>query len=77
MAILTDTDSLHALTVSYGPATNALGRKLAVRALNATSKFPEIINVVEGAGGSIPDITIRGNTFEDVFIFLTGEALRE
>jgi ABC-2 type transport system ATP-binding protein len=51
--------------------------KLAVRALNATSKLPEIINVVEGAGGSIPDITIRGNTLEDVFIFLTGDALRE
>ena len=77
MAILTDTDSLHALTVSYGPATNALGRKLAVRALNTTSKSPEIINVVEGAGGSIPNITIRGNAVEDVFIYLTGRALKE
>jgi hypothetical protein len=77
MAIPTDTDYLDALTVSCGPATNALRGKLAVRALNANSKSPEIINVVEDAGESIPDITIRGNTLEDVFIFLTGGALRE
>jgi ABC-2 type transport system ATP-binding protein len=51
--------------------------RLAVRALNATSKLTEIIEVVEGAGGSISDITIRGNTLEDVFIYLTGRALRE
>jgi ABC-2 type transport system ATP-binding protein len=51
--------------------------RLAVRALNATSKLPGIIDVVEGAGGKISDITIRGNTLEDVFIYLTGRALRE
>ena len=51
--------------------------RLAVRALNATSKLPKIIDVVEGAGAKISDITIRGNTLEDVFIYLTGRALRE
>jgi ABC-2 type transport system ATP-binding protein len=51
--------------------------RLAVRALNAASKLPGIIDVVEGAGGGISDITIRGNTLEDVFIYLTGRALRE
>jgi ABC-2 type transport system ATP-binding protein len=51
--------------------------RVAVRALNATSKLPEIIKVIEGAGGTVSDITIRGNTLEDVFIYLTGRALRE
>jgi ABC-2 type transport system ATP-binding protein len=51
--------------------------RVAVRALNATSKLPEIINLIESAGGKVSDITIRGNTLEDVFIFLTGRALRE
>lgn len=51
--------------------------RIAVRALNATSKLPELIALIEGAGGSVSDITIRGNTLEDVFIYLTGRALRE
>ncbi|MGZ4849081.1 MAG: ABC transporter ATP-binding protein [Halobacteriota archaeon] len=51
--------------------------RLVVSALNATSKLPKIIDVVEGAGGKISDITIRGNSLEDVFIYLTGRALRE
>jgi ABC-2 type transport system ATP-binding protein len=51
--------------------------RVAVRALNATSKLPELIDLVERAGGSVSDITIRGNTLEDVFIYLTGRALRE
>jgi ABC-2 type transport system ATP-binding protein len=51
--------------------------RIAVRALNATSMLPEIISSVEHAGGSVTDITIRGNTLEDVFIYLTGRALRE
>lgn len=77
MTIRTDTDCLDALTVSCGSATNALRGKLAVRALNATSMSPEIINVVDGTGRSISDITIRGNMLECVFIYLTGRALRE
>jgi ABC-2 type transport system ATP-binding protein len=59
-----------------GEAFELKGR-VAVRALNATSKLPKIIDAVEGVGGSISDITIRGNTLEDVFIYLTGRALRE
>ncbi|MGZ4891245.1 MAG: hypothetical protein ACXV5H_10615 [Halobacteriota archaeon] len=54
MAIPTDADCFYALTVSCGSETNALRGKLAVRALNATNKSPEIINVVEGAGGASP-----------------------
>jgi len=59
-----------------GEAFELKGR-VAVRALNATSKLPKIIDAVESVGGSISDITIRGNTLEDVFIYLTGRALRE
>jgi ABC-2 type transport system ATP-binding protein len=51
--------------------------RIAVRALNATSMLPELINLIEGAGGKVSDITIRGNTLDDVFIYLTGKALRE
>lgn len=51
--------------------------RVAVRALNATSRLPDVINLIEDAGGSVSDITIRGNTLEDVFIYLTGRALRE
>ena len=50
---------------------------VAVRALNATSKLPEILDLIAGAGGGVSDITIRGNTLEDVFISLTGRALRK
>jgi ABC-2 type transport system ATP-binding protein len=53
------------------------GGRLAVRALNATSRLADVIDLIEGAGGSVSDITIRGNTLEDVFIYLTGKALRE
>ena len=53
------------------------GGRVAVRALNATSRLADVIDLIEGAGGSVSDITIRGNTLEDVFIYLTGKALRE
>jgi len=51
--------------------------KVAVRALDATNKLPKVINTIESANGCVADITIRGNTLEDVFIYLTGRALRE
>ncbi|MGZ4908797.1 MAG: ABC transporter ATP-binding protein [Halobacteriota archaeon] len=51
--------------------------RIAVRALNATSRLPDVIDLIEGAGGKVSDISIRGNTLEDVFIYLTGRALRE
>jgi len=54
-----------------------LNGRVAVRALNATSRLPDVINLIESAGGSTSDITIRHNTLEDVFIYLTGRALRE
>lgn len=71
-AILQRVNSLNGIEEAY-----ELKGRVAVRALNATSKLPELIDLVEDAGGSVSDITIRGNTLEDVFIYLTGRALRE
>lgn len=51
--------------------------RVTVRALNATSKLPQMIDLIEGAEGRVLDISIRGNTLEDVFIYLTGRDLRE
>jgi ABC-2 type transport system ATP-binding protein len=54
-----------------------LNGKIAVRALDAASKLPKIINLVEGAGGRVEDISVRRNSLEDVFISLTGRTLRD
>jgi ABC-2 type transport system ATP-binding protein len=51
--------------------------RIIVRALDAANKLPGIVNCIESIGGNISDISIRGNTLEDVFIYLTGRALRE
>jgi ABC-2 type transport system ATP-binding protein len=51
--------------------------RIIVRALDAANKLPGIVNCIESVGGNISDISIRGNTLEDVFIYLTGRALRE
>ena len=51
--------------------------RVAVRALNAASRLPDVIALIESAGGRVSDVTIHGNTLEDVFISLTGRALRE
>jgi hypothetical protein len=56
---------------------NEFKGKIGVRASDATSKLPKIIDLVEGAGGSVSDITVRRNSLEEVFIALTGRALRE
>lgn len=51
--------------------------RVTVRALNATSKLPQMIDLIESSKGRVSDISIRGNTLEDVFIYLTGRDLRE
>jgi ABC-2 type transport system ATP-binding protein len=51
--------------------------KVTIRALNAASKLPQMIDLIESANGNVLDISIRGNTLEDVFIYLTGRDLRE
>jgi len=56
---------------------NEFKGRIIVRALDATNKLPEIVNCIESVGGNVSDISIRGNTLEDVFIYLTGRELRE
>ena len=54
-----------------------LNGKIVVRALDATSKLPHIIRRIERAGAGVSDVSVRRNSLEDVFVSLTGRALRE
>jgi ABC-2 type transport system ATP-binding protein len=56
---------------------NEFKGRIVVRALDAANKLPGIMNRIESVGGRVSDISIRGNTLEDVFIYLTGRELRE
>ena len=56
---------------------NDAGGKINIRALNAVSLLPEIIERVDATRTRVSDISIRENTLEDVFIYLTGRGLRE
>ena len=48
-----------------------------LRALDAVSKLPNVMEKVEKTGAHISDLSMRQNTLEDVFIELTGASLRE
>lgn len=48
-----------------------------LRALDAVSKLPQLMERVEKIGVRIADLSMRQNTLEDVFIDLTGTRLRE
>lgn len=50
---------------------------ITIHLLNAIRKLPDIIRITEDEKIKIKDISIRQNTLEDVFIELTGRALRE
>ena len=56
---------------------NAREHLLSVRALNAVSTLPKIIELLNQAGLQPSEIHLRENTLEDVFIQLTGRRLRE
>jgi len=56
---------------------NDASGRINIRALNAVSLLPTIIEHVEAENARISDISIRENTLEDVFIYLTGRGLRE
>jgi len=53
------------------------GRRVVIRIKGAMSHLPEIFKFVEDHGSNVRDVRYRGNTLEDVFINLTGRALRE
>jgi ABC-2 type transport system ATP-binding protein len=57
------------LTIARGVVT--------VRALNAVSMLPAILEALAGAGLQPGETRVRQNTLEDVFIQLTGRRLRE
>jgi ABC-2 type transport system ATP-binding protein len=48
-----------------------------IRALDAVSKLPRIMEQTEKENVRIDDLSVRPNTLEDVFIELTGTRLRE
>ena len=51
--------------------------RINIRALNAVSKLPIMMQTVERLDVQVADISVRQNTLEDVFIDLTGTGLRE
>ncbi len=65
-----------AATTGIEEINNVDGR-ITIRALNAVRLLPEIIDRVEARDAHISDMSIRENTLEDVFIYLTGRGLRE
>ncbi|UCC93446.1 MAG: ATP-binding cassette domain-containing protein [Thermoplasmata archaeon] len=58
-------------------SANITAGRVVIRIKDAMSHLPEIFQFVESHGSSVRDIRYRGNTLEDVFINLTGRALRE
>jgi len=56
---------------------NDVGGTINIRALNAVSLLPTIMERVDATRARVSDISIRENTLEDVFIYLTGRGLRE
>lgn len=51
--------------------------RINIRALDAVSKLPQIMKLVEKFDLRVDDLSVRQNTLEDVFIDLTGTGLRE
>ena len=51
--------------------------RINIRALDAVSKLPQIMKLVEKLDLRVDDLFVRQNTLEDVFIDLTGTGLRE
>ncbi len=53
------------------------GGRVVIRIKDAMSHLPELFQFVQDHGSRVRDVRYRGNTLEDVFINLTGKALRE
>jgi ABC-2 type transport system ATP-binding protein len=58
-------------------AFDASRKTLAIRAPNAVTVLPIILDTLQRAGLSVGETRLRQNTLEDVFIQLTGRGLRE
>src|SRR5512136_2830885 len=72
LAGLSNGDSAH-----IAPRLNIAHGVVTVRALNAVSMLPVILEALTGAGLQPGETRVRQNTLEDVFIQLTGRRLRE
>lgn len=51
--------------------------KVRFQAADAVNLLPDISRKVDALGGRIDGLSLRGNTLEDIFIFLTGRKLRD
>ena len=51
-------------------------KTLIFRALDVIPKLSKILNIIEEHGVNVENMAIRSTTLEDVFIHLTGRALR-
>ena len=58
-------------------SANVAAGRVVIRIKDAMSHLPEIFQYVQEHGSQVRDVRYRGNTLEDVFINLTGRALRE
>jgi len=58
-------------------AAVAVSREVRFQALNAVARLREVYSVLEKLGIEVEDASMRKNSLEDVFIQLTGRALRE
>jgi ABC-2 type transport system ATP-binding protein len=55
----------------------AVSREVRFSALNAAARLREVYGALEKLGIEVEDASLRKNTLEDVFISMTGRALRE
>jgi len=54
-----------------------VGDKIVIRTLDAVNKLPSVFSILHGLRADIANVSMRRNTLEDVFITLTGRAMRE
>ncbi len=51
--------------------------RITIRALDVVPQLSQILNYIEKAGAQVENMSLRNTTLEDVFIDLTGRALRD
>jgi ABC-2 type transport system ATP-binding protein len=70
--------------VAYGPVGEVAGvervategRDLVVHCEDRPNLVADVVAAIVGAGGDITDLAVRRPNLEDVFVKITGEALR-
>jgi ABC-2 type transport system ATP-binding protein len=59
------------------PDVQVVNGLLSVRAVDLSTRLPEVLRTIQANGFQIGSIHMRTNTLEDVFLSLTGRGLRE